>query len=157
MEDILTYIIIFGLLIVFASVFLYNKGKVRIFKLSSKEYSYGVLEIMIEKKGKQLNYIIINPTFKEKDKKISDILVEQISKDKTSLSNKIPREIIEVNDEGLFKISYGNFKQLLKANSKDIKYFKIIVTFSKNRKLKSGTLSFNKNWNIYVPDTGTYN
>ena len=83
--------------------------------------------------------------------------MELVLKDRTTLQLELPNDIITGTDTNKFKADYKAFYQLITSGSNQLQYFRIVATFAGNRKLKSGILAYNKNWNIFTPDTGTYN
>jgi len=158
MEDILTYVIIFGLLIIFTLVFLSNKEKKKEFILTNNIYSFGSLKVLIEKQGKEVKYLILKHKLHE-DLPTDNVSlsVETISTDKSVLKIEIPKQLVHALTPGENKIDYNGLYKLISTGSIQLQQFRIVVTLAENKKLKSGLLAFNKKWNIYTPDAGTYN
>ncbi len=155
MQDILTYVIIFGLLIVFTYVFLSNKEKTKQFVLSQKDYSFGSLKVLVEKQNKEIKSLIVNPYIKQGNETVLDITAEVTLKNKETLVIDLAGNIIET--EAGISIPFTKFTEMFQEMTNKLEYFKIVITFASNKKLKSGNLAFNKKWSIYTPDTGKYN
>lgn len=158
MEDILTYVIVFGLLILFAFFFLSNKEKKKELLLTEKDYSFGSIRIFIEKHGKASKYLIIEILAKNPTQDFpATLTAEIVLADRTTLELEIPNDMITVQKTDKFKVDYEVFHQLITAGSYPIQQFRIVATLTNNKKLKSGILAFNKKWSLYTPDTGAYN
>jgi len=158
MEDILTYVIVFGLLILFTFFFLSKKEKRKEFLLTNNHFSFGIIKVFIVKQNKEIKYLeIYYELFGNTSGNHANLAVEIISKDKTVVSTVIPEQIIKHLSNKRIKINYQDFNKLISAHTNQLQHFRIVLTFAGNKKLKSGILAFNKNWNIYTPDTGTYN
>ncbi len=157
MEDILTYGIVFGLLIIFTYVFLSKKDKTKRFSLSQKIYSYGNIDVRLEKQGKEITFLVIKYSLKDVSPDYFKLTSEMVLIDNSILLVEIPQENILFENKSVLKIPFDVFSNLLKEKTKQLNYFKIVITFASNKKLKSGILAFNKRWNIYAPDSGKYN
>ena len=158
MEDVLTYALIFGLLILFTLVFLSNKEKNKKFLLTNKIYSFGNIDVFVVKQGKEIKYLEIHyKLFGNTSDNNASLSVETVAKDKTVRLTAIPEQIVDHLSINRMKINYHDFSKLIIDHTNQLQHFRIVVTFANNKKLKSGILAFNKNWNIYTPDTGIYN
>ena len=158
MEDVFTYVIVFGLLILFAFVFLSNKEKKKELLLTKKDYSYGSIRVLIVKHGKEIKFLAIetlrNKPYKDLPATLS---VEVVLKDRSTVLLELPKNIVNGIETEKINVDYKAFHQLISSATNHLQYFRIVATFADNRKLKSGILTFNKKWNIFTPDTGTYN
>ncbi|RLD91319.1 MAG: hypothetical protein DRJ09_01400 [Bacteroidetes bacterium] len=158
MEDILTYIIIFGLLILFAIVFLSKNEKKKEFLLTKKDYSFGSLKVLIEKQGKEIRFLIIETLLNTPNQYPPLTLsVEAVLKDRSTLLIELSNELFTSSEAYRYKVDYNELYKLITTRCNRLQHFRLVATFTDNKKLKSGILAFNKKWNIITPDTGTYN
>ncbi len=159
MEDILGYIIIFSLIIIFTLVYLSKREKEKTFLLTKKIYSIGTLDVLIKKSGKEFLFFIVRVKLTKKtDITHRDIRIEfQVDKSSDTKSLEIPSEIITTNEHNEFSIRFKPAFDLLKQYRNIHEPFRIVVLVNNNQKMKSGLIAFNKYWKVYVPDSGTYN
>jgi len=158
MENILTYIIIFGLLIIFTLIYFSSKEKIKKIPLTKKNYSFGSINVLLEKRGSETESLIVQLIFsKNSSVEVKDVFIELIDKSgefsKLSLTNEM---FFKTTDNEYF-LSYSEIDTLLFEKRDLFQYFRLVALIDGNRKLKSGMLSFNKNRKLGVPDSGNYN
>jgi len=158
MENILTYIIIFGLLIVFTLVYFSSKEKSKKIPLTKKNYSFGSIHVLLEKKGSEIESLIVQLIFpKNSSVEVKDVFIELIDKNGEFSKLSLPNEIFLKTIDNEYFLNYSEIDTLLFEKRDFFQSFKLVALIDGNRKLKSGILSFNKNRKLVVPDSGNYN
>jgi len=158
MENILTYIIIFGLLLVFTLIYFSSKEKSKKVLLTKKNYSFGSIHVLLEKKGSEIESLIVQLIFsKSSHVAIKDVFIELIDKNGEFSKLTLPNEIINKTIDNEYFLSYSEFDSLMLENRHLFESFRFVALTKGNRKIKSGKLSFNKNRKLLVPDSGNYN
>ena len=140
-----------------------KKERIKTFSLGIKYYSYGNIDILIEKQNSKIRFIIINlsQNVQKQNIDLDNISLELLNEKENELLIKIKlnealgNNLIIKNDQVF--IDYESFKSFLKENNFENKLFRFTVEFGKTRILKSVVLALNKRWTIYVPDRGKYN
>jgi len=162
MEDILTYVIVFGLIIGGVAFWQFRNSKPRPYLLSQQVFPELKLFLIIEKSdGKTKDFIIkfINNEHIETLSPLVELINEKRDSEIIELDSFLKGEA-EINtneDSFIYKYSFSKFSQLLKDNSFNFKTFRIVIPAKNGRKFKSHELAFNKRWTIYLPDSGKYN
>ena len=164
MEDILTYIIVFGVIIGGVAIWQLRRSKPRPYVLSTQNYPELQLRIIIQKQEGKTKDFIIQTTGLQK-LSIANVFVELISKKRTfekidtGLINEnldLPIAVLK-NQTARFVYPFASFKKYLLSSDFSFKSFRVVVEDHNEKKYKSHEMAFNKNWVIYRPDTGTYN
>jgi len=164
MEDILTYVIVFGLIIGGVAIWQLRRSKTRPYVLSTQNYPELQLRVIIQKQeGKTKDFVIQLSSHKELI--LHTVFIELISKSRTF--EKIDQGLINENIDfplnlqqkqtAKFVYPFETFKKYLLNSDFKFKSFRVVVEDSNNKKYKSHEMAFNKNWVIYRPDTGRYN
>jgi len=162
MEDAISYIIVFGLIIGGVAFWQFRISKARPYMLSRQFFPELNLYLLIEKQEGKTKEFIIKIDFKKKTQLIPTV-VELIDKNrnheiigldtlKNSNTDK-PENKSSINS----KYSFSEFSQLLKNCGFKFKTFRIVIENENGKKFKSHELAFNKRWTIYLPDSGKYN
>jgi len=164
MEDILTYIIVFGLIIGVVAVWKIRNSKPRPYLLSNQIFPQLILKLLIEKSEGKTKEFIIKVEQKEnfeikiprveligKGREIELIDLDNLSCNRTKNKHSIS------SFELIFKYPFSKFSKLLKESNISFKTFRIIIEDNAGKKFKSHELAFNKTWTIYRPDSGKYN
>ncbi len=162
MEDALTYIIVFGLIIGGFAFWQFRYSKPRPYLLSQQMFPELNLSLLIEKtEGKTKEFIIKldlktqmetdppNVELIDKNRIIEIVSLDTLLKDIGS-THKNKSSII-------YKYSFTDFNKLLKNNDFSFKTFRLVIDSKMGKKFKSHELAFNKTWTIYRPDGGKYN
>ena len=158
MENILTYIIIFGLLIIFTLVYFSSKEKSKKIPLTKKNYSFGSIHVLLEKRGSEFESLIVQLIFsKNSSVEIMDVFIELIDKNGEFSKLSLPNEIFLKTIDNEYFLNYSEIDTLLFEKRDLFQSFRLVALIDGNRKLKSGILSFNKNRKLVVPDSGNYN
>ena len=164
MEDILTYIIVFGLIIGGVAIWQLRRSKARPYVLSTQNYPELQLRVIIQKQeGKTKDFIIQISSGRELI--LHTVFIELISKSRTF--EKVDDGLINENIDfpialqqrqmAKFVYPFESFKKYLLKSDFKFESFRVIVEDVNNKKYKSHEMAFNKNWVIFRPDTGTYN
>jgi len=159
LEDTLGYIIVFGLIIVFTLIYFSKKENEKLFSLTKKLYSFGSFDVLIKKKGSDIEHIILKTeTFGQSFNQPSEIILEipfnENNKTKTVI--KLPANIIYSQSVNEYHINYNDFSIFMEHHRKQHQPFRFVIIFH-NNKMKSGYIAFNKYGKIYIPDSGRYN
>ena len=164
MEDIITYFIVFGLIIGGVAVWQLRRSKPRPYVLSTQHYPELKLRVLIQKQeGKTKNLVV--QLIGHQELKVSSIFIELISRSRTfqminagqiNADNELPL-ILRKDQIARFSYPFTTFKTYLQKSSFSFKSFRIAVETENGKKYKSHELAFNKTWVIYRPDSGTYN
>ncbi len=154
MEDILGYIIIFGLLIAFIWIYFSKKEKRKEFSLTKKNYSFGSINLLIRKKASEIECLLlqVNPATSN-----AEILLELIKSNRTVETFLLPQELIIKENTENYCILFEELKTYLKNKAGIFDSFRFVIILKNNNKLKTGILAFNKRYSVYIPDTGRYN
>lgn len=164
MEDILTYIIVFGLIIGGFAFWQFRYSKPRPYILSQQIFPELDLQLLIEKSEGKTKDFLININLKKhllfkypyvellnKKRDAEIVLIHEL------ISNKNQNNQPDKEKNIQYKYSFSEFSDLLKKREFKFKTFRIIVENNSGKKFKSHELAFNKNWIIYRPDSGKYN
>lgn len=164
MEDVLTYVIVFGLIIGGFAFWQFRYGKPRPYLLSEQVFPDLNLILLIEKSEGKTKEFIIKLNLKKdietkvpiveligKKRDLEVIAVHELLKDKSKTSKEHHNTLI------IYKYSFNEFSSLLKNSGFSFKSFRIVIESTKGIKYKSHELAFNKSWTIYRPDSGKYN
>jgi hypothetical protein len=157
MEDIISYIIVFGLIITFTWIYFSKKEKGKRFSLTKKEYSFGSIEVWVEKKGSDIVSLAVEIVSGKDDYQPDSLFVDLMDKNRNIEALPIPSEIVIAERKDNFVIDYSGFSKLIKENQNSFETFRFTAGLPDSRKLKTGWMVFNKRWSLYVPDTGKYN
>ena len=154
MEDILGYIIIFGLLIAFTWIYFSKKEKRKEFSLTNKKYSFGSIDLLVRKKASEIECLLlkINPASSN-----AEIVLDLIKSNRTVDSLLIPPDLIVEENTENYCILFDELKMFLKDKTGTFDSFRFVIILKNNNKLKTGILAFNKRYSVYIPDTGRYN
>lgn len=157
MENILTYIIIFGLLIALTLLFISSKEKIKKIRLTKKDYSFGSINILYEKRGADIDSLIVQITFpKNRSTEVKDIYIELIDKTGEFAKLNLTNELLVRTIDNEYFLNYSKIDTILFEKRTLFQSFRIVALIDGNRKLKSGILSFNKKRKLVVPDSGIY-
>jgi hypothetical protein len=162
MEDILTYLIVFGLIIGGVAVWQLRNAKPRPYWLSHQIFPDMQMWVLIEKKDGKHKSVILK-TMHNKNLSLNTPRVELINNKRERLFIDLPWKDKQekANKDGwLENISELNFNDFYKSlNSSAFKFrtFRITVHDQEGKPFKSHELAFNKRWTIYRPDSGKYN
>ena len=157
MENILTNIIIFGLLIALTLLFISSKEKIKKIRLTKKDYSFGSINILYEKRGADIDSLIVQITFpKNRSTEVKDIYIELIDKTGEFAKLNLTNELLVRTIDNEYFLNYSKIDTILFEKRTLFQSFRIVALIDGNRKLKSGILSFNKKRKLVVPDSGIY-
>jgi hypothetical protein len=164
MEDILTYVIVFGLIIGGFAFWQFRYAKPRPYLLSKQIYPELDLNLLIEKtEGKTKEFVVqINlkkpifiefPVVELIDKNRQSLILEldQLLKCQTNSNDK------DFNKNTIYKCPFEEFNKALTNSEFKYKTFRLVLKTESDKKFKSHELAFNKTWTIYRPDSGKYN
>lgn len=162
MTDIVTYVVVFGLIITGVIIWQVRYGRPRPYWLSHQVFPNLKLWIFVEKKDGKHKYLIIK-TEQENNIKTYPPFVELINTSREKLKINIPKidpkiSIITENKITIeYKYDFTNFSKTL--NTSDFKFstFRISVENTNGQMYKSHELAFDKRWTIFRPDSGKYN
>ncbi len=162
--DFVGYIIMFLFGLGVLGIYQYNKSKTKTLPLSIQRYPGLILEVLIIKQlaktknlvvkvtpitGIEISRMYIELIGKKREINKVGFAEKEISNDETTTA--LPGQPVEI------AIPLEEFKTYL--NSKEIPFltFRFVVDVLPNNKHKTHELAFNKNWNIFKPDSGRYN
>ena len=160
MEDTITYILVFGLLIGFTTLYLFRKDKTNVFRLSTRQLANLILILSVEKKAKKIlsvlleidgNEPVIPSSFfielidKQRDREV--IMMHQFLSKANSLQE---------NEKGI-RFLYNDFKMALQATNFQYETFRFGYLLQDGRKIKTHELKLSSYWNLYKVDSGRYN
>ncbi|MCF6342241.1 MAG: hypothetical protein L3J31_05485 [Bacteroidales bacterium] len=164
MEDLFTYIIVFGLIIGGVAVWQLRRSKPRPYVLSTQYYPELKVQLYIEKQeGKTKDFVIRLNGLQELT--VAAISIELISKSRAFQSieagqieevNKLPF-LLRKYQTADFSYPFDTFKSHLQKVDFPFTSFRISIETTQGKKCKSHELAFNKTWVIYRPDSGSYN
>jgi len=164
MEDILTYIIVFGVIIGGVAIWQLRRSKARPYVLSTQNYPELQLRVIIQKQeGKTKDFIIEITGLQALN--VNSLFIELISKarsfakiDAGLIHKNLDLPIfIQQNQVVQFIYPFDSFKKYLESSDFKFTSFRVVVEDGNEKKYKSHAMAFNKNWVIYRPDTGRYN
>ena len=162
MEDAITYLIVFGLIIGGVAFWQFRISKARPYMLSRQFFPELDLFLLIEKQEGKTKEFIIKIDFKKQTQLIPPV-VELIDKNRNykiiSLDTLVNNNAGQPENKSSirFKYSFSEFSQLLKNCGFRFKTFRLVIESKNGQKFKSHELAFNKRWTIYRPDGGKYN
>jgi len=162
MTDIVTYIVVFGLVISAVIVWQVRYGKPRPYWLSHQVFPDLKLWILVEKKDGKHKSLIIK-TEQDSNIEIKAPSVELINISREKLKVEIPKinpKIYKSSENKMtfeYKYEFANFSKALKNNNFKFSTFKISLENNNGQMYKSHELAFDKRWTIFRPDSGKYN
>ena len=160
MENVITYILVFGLLIGFTAFYLFRKDKTNVFRLSTRQLAQIVLLLSIEKKAKKIVAIMleikgdtpVTPT---------SFFVELINKERKREVVMLHQFLTETNpleeSEKGIRFLYDDFKNSLHGTAFPYETFRFGYLLEDKRKIKTHELKISNYWNLYKVDSGRYN
>lgn len=164
MEDIITYIVVFGLGFTLLGIYLFQKDKKRVLPLSKQLYSDAIFNINVIKEQRKVIGIQINLTFVKKAQTVKDLIVELVNTKKeittVSMSQLIKREETEETEnpfEYSGTISFQSFKEILEQQNFIFESFRFVAETLDGKKYKSHQLGLHNWWTILKLDSGNYN
>ncbi|NOY49028.1 MAG: hypothetical protein GXO88_00455 [Chlorobi bacterium] len=162
MEDILTYVIVFGLIIGGVAVWQIRYAKPRPYWLSHQLFPEMQMWVLIEKKDGKHKSVIIK-TMRNKNLSLHPPKAELINSKRERLiidlaeKEKQERAREDGQIETITGLDFDEFYKLLNSSEFKFSTFRIIVENDAGKRYKSQELAFNKRWTIYRPDSGKYN
>lgn len=161
MEDILTYVIIFGFGIGLVSLWLYRKDKQRLLPVSVQHYSNLEMSVCIEKEKGELTEIVIRLDSKGKNLNPSSLELELIDKKRNKQIADLTHLIQDHKSSDFpvskIQIKAGDFLAVLKEVDFPFVGFRIVVRTSNGNQFKSHELAYDGRWKLYKLDSGNYN
>jgi hypothetical protein len=162
--DFVGYIMMFLFGLGVLGIYQYNKSKQRVLPLSRQRYPNLVLEILVTKQHEKTRQLVVRVTALKKTQ-ISRMYIELIGKNRTisrigfaekeikadETTTAIPGQPFEII------IPLEEFKNYLNSQGIPFLTFRFVVDALPNFKHKTHELAFNRNWNIFRPDSGRYN
>jgi len=164
MEDILAYIIVFGLIIGGVSIWQLRNAKARPYMLSRQSFPGFLLILSIEKYEGKTKGFLIKTVFKsqlEPDHLWLEMINKKRETETIQLNNHLEiRGNTDVQNDKIsrtYKTSFAGLTEVLKESQFKYSTFRIVVETTNGQKFKSHELALNKRWTIYRPDSGKYN
>jgi hypothetical protein len=164
MEDILTYVIVFGLIIGGVAVWQLRRSKPRPYLLSTQNYPELQLKIIIQKQeGKTKDFVIELKSAQQLS--IRNVYIELISKTREfkKIEDGLINDHLELplslqpNQNAQLIYPFDSLRNHLQNRQFAFQSFRVVLEDLNRKKFKSHEMAFNKNWVIYRPDTGRYN
>lgn len=164
MEDIITYVLVFGVIIGGVAIWQLRRSKSRPYILSNQKYPELEIQVIVRKQeGKTKDFVIQIQT--RQDCLLNNISIELISKTRSfeNLDSGLIKDHIEFpltvskNQTVEFVYPFLTFKKYLTDQTFSFRTFRVVLQTEKDKKFKSHEMAFNKNWVIYRPDSGNYN
>lgn len=164
MEDVLTYIIVFGVFIGGVAVWHIRRSKPRPYILSVQRYPELEIQIIVRKQDGKTNDFVVQ-IYTGIDTQLANIYIELLSAKRESeqvagglLSDHIHLPL-HIPKKQKIELVYPflSLKKYLTDQDFAFKTFRVVVMTENQKKIKSHELAFNKNWVIYRPDSGKYN
>lgn len=162
MTDIITYIVVFGFILLGVVIWQARSSKPRPYWLSHQIYPSLKLWIQVVKKDGKHKYLIIKVET-DTSNNIKKPYFELINSNREKLIVQIPENTSFITENidnmlvSLFKIDFNEFSKTLKNNDFKFATFRICVEDKNHKVYKSHALAFDKKWTIFKPDSGTYN
>ncbi len=156
MENTFTYIIVFGLLIGFTSLYLFRKDNKRIFPLSVQRVAKTLITVSVEKQAKKVSKVHIEVTGLRKP---SHFFIELIDENRNRKDIPINSFLSSVDNITVLHCSfpYDELKNSLNEDPFLFKTFRFGFVYENRKKIKSHELAISKHWNLYRVDSGRYN
>ncbi len=165
MEAIISYIVIFGLGITLATVYLFRKDKKYLLPMSEQTFPQLIMTILIRKEKNKIEEIVLRLTPLKRPLQISELLLEltnehhekkivdlkpivNIAAGLINLSPSIKTEV---------PIPFQSFKELFSELSFPYERFRITAETPEGKKFKSHELGLNSRWGLLKLDSGKYN
>ncbi len=164
MEDIITYIIVFGLIIGGVSIWQFRNAKARPYLLSRQNFPGFNLSLSIEKfDGKTKEFII--KTIFDSQLEPKNLWLEMINAKRETNAIQLSNTLTVVNANNsngnktlkTYTLPFNDLTKLLSNSQFNYNTFRVVVGVDSGRKFKSHELALNKRWTIYRPDSGKYN
>ena len=162
--DFVGYVVMFLLGLGVLGVYQYNKSREKILPLSIQRYPNLILEVFIKKQHAKTKNLVIKVSPK-KEVEISRMYIELIGKKREMKKIGFAETVLEDKETTTtfpdkpveIVIPLEEFKSYLITKEIPFRTFRFVVDALPNNKYKTHELAFNRNWNIFKPDSGKYN
>ncbi len=160
MEEILTYLLVFGLLIGFTILYFYRKDKTNVFRISTRQMARSILALSVEKQAKQIRNVLLEVN-EIKTEDTGYWFVELIDENRQRMSLDLDEFLpliteLNGNTKGIL-FSYNDFKEALNAVTFHFSTFRFGYLTQSGIKIKTHELAISSHWNLYCVDSGKYN
>jgi len=165
MEAIISYIVIFGLVITLTAVFLFRKDKKYLLPVSEQTFPQLIVTVLIRKEKNKIEEIILRLTPLKRPLQISELLLELTDghHEKKIVDLKpivgMTTGVIDLSpsEKAEFSIPFQSFKELLSELSFPYERFRMTAGTPEGKKFKSHELGLNPRWGLLKLDSGKYN
>lgn len=163
MEEIIGYIIIFGLGFGVIGLYFFRTDKQKTLPVSEQLYSDLKLSIGVIKEKNKVSKIWILVDLRNTKVSISGYYAELTDKEgnKTEIDLKpiLKKNIPDTTDSSKHKVilDFEQFKDEIKKRNFPLKKFRFIIVSDNNKKYKSHELGLHNWWNLMKLDSGHYN
>jgi hypothetical protein len=166
MEDILTYVIVFGFGIGLAGLYFYRKDKKRLLPVSVQHYAGLEMIVQIEKEKSELTHITIRLVQAPNTPPPASLKLEMIDADRnkrlidlTSIAT-----IKDITDKNYpshaireLVLPFTKMSASMKTENFSYTSFRFVVENPSGNKFKSHELVYDDRWKLYKLDSGLYN
>jgi hypothetical protein len=162
MTDIMTYVIVFGLIIIGVIIWQLRYGKARPYWLSHQIFPELKLWVFVEKKDGKHKSIIIKTEQGDKTQTYAPT-VELINNSRENQIIQSPEsepQISKISENKItieYKYDFNKLSKVLNSTDFNFSTFRFSIKNAKGQMYKSHELAFDKRWTIYRPDSGKYN
>ncbi len=156
MEDIFTYVIVFGLLILFTTVYLFKKDVKKTFVLSRQQLGGTLFTVFEVKQHKTILSLVLELNRETVPSGFFIELIDAQRQRETVPVERFTKEPVQVSKNGIL-MDYPDFKAKIEQLQKKKMTFRFGYELGPGTKIKSHELTFSKHWNIYKVDSGRYN
>ena len=167
MQDIVTYILIFGFGFGILGLYMYQKDKKRILPLSEQLYAGVRYKISVVKAQRKVESLMVTLLFIQDKQEVTDVYAELINAKRQTLSvsfkdimktaEDLPPKDNPKKKHFNVEIQFEQFRALLEKAEFSFEALRIVTTTEDGKKYKSHELALHNWWNIMKLDSGNYN
>lgn len=164
METTLGYIIIFGLIALFAFFYLRQNEKKTLLLIAGDTYPELQLTIFIQKEKRKITDLVLQLEARKEDLPFGRIEIELSDQEHRKKSIDLTPHLstdqgqkLRSGEKKNFSLAFSDFLSMLDDSSFDYENFRLTVRTGTGKVFKTHLLTYHPRWGIFKSDSGKYN
>ncbi len=164
MEETIGYIVIFGLGILFAALYLFKKDKQRLLPIAAQTYPQLHLVVSITKEKRKITALTLELTalkngifLRTLQLELSDQLHQKFNIDLAPYLLLPDNRQLSPKEKTSLTLNFEDFTELLETADFSYETLRLVAVTADNKKFKSPLLGYHPRWGIFKADSGKYN
>ncbi len=164
METTLGYIIIFGLIALFAFFYLSRNEKKTLLRIASDTYPELQLSTFIKKEKREITTLVLQLEARKEDLPVGRIEIELSDQEHRKKSIDLTHHLSPGQGQKLisgekknFSLAFADFLNLLDDSSFAYENFRLTVRTETGKVFKTHPLTYHPRWGVFKSDSGKYN